>query len=117
MTLIANTESLKGIVGEEGFVRIANAFLQESSLVVVQLEKQLNTGSVAEVRQTAHKLKGMCSSVTATTVASLSNRIQQAAMQDNLAEASAAFKELKPAFNELVSYLQESINSEKDCCD
>jgi CheY-like chemotaxis protein/HPt (histidine-containing phosphotransfer) domain-containing protein len=97
---VNTVERLREEIGAEQVARIVGLFLQSAPEQVAELREAVARRDAQEVRDTAHKLKGSAASLGAATMASLSQKLVDAARAGQIERAPAMVSELERSLQE-----------------
>jgi HPt (histidine-containing phosphotransfer) domain-containing protein len=106
---VIDWDAVIAICGDEYIVKeICAAFLEDGPNTIKSISDAIQAGSSEEIRLYAHKLKGSSANIGAKALSEKSHRLECAAGEEQLAEASPMFAEIKGEFEKVVSFLAKA---------
>ena len=102
MTLIGELKELM----EDDFAELVQTYLADSELRRDQIRQAVANQSAADIRQTAHSLKGASSNLGAPALAALCQTLEEAGRTNNCAAAPALWQQIEHELTSVQSALR-----------
>lgn len=91
---------------EEDFSALVQTYLSDSELRLEQIRKAVDLQAAADIRHSAHSLKGASSNLGAPALAALCQALEEAGHSNNLAATPALFQQIEQELSAVQSALR-----------